>query len=280
MTDQPIRDERLLEAIEVCRPGSDDVTDPALADLADALAADGELENVYRRVQQADATLAAAFRDVPVPDGLKRRLLERLAVAGPVEMPSIEQQGPSDSEVAGSDFPASSRPGWLSRRWVLAGGLPLSAAVALMVAAFWWFGTAPELPWTTEMVLGEAIEIFLDPADRGEFTRVEPSDKYPISRAVVAKGARTPWRPIRGFQRRVGVAYDLSRDSGGVRLKATLYVLTVPVKGLPVMPPSRPLATQGCATAAWLENGLMYVLVVELKRPRDFESFLKRGITA
>ena len=81
MKNRPIPDERILEAIEACRPGSDDVADPALAYLAAAMAADPELENLYARLQQVDGMLTADFRRVPVPEGLDHRLLERLAAA-------------------------------------------------------------------------------------------------------------------------------------------------------------------------------------------------------
>ena len=91
MTNRPIRDERILEAIEACRPGSDDATDPALAYLAAALAADPELENLYGRLQQVDGMMAAGFRNVPVPEGLKQRLLERLAAARVGQVASAEE---------------------------------------------------------------------------------------------------------------------------------------------------------------------------------------------
>ena len=72
----------ILEAMESCRPGSDDLFDPALAPLVEVLTLDPDLADRFQRQQQADAAVASAFRDVAVPDGLAERLLGRLARRG------------------------------------------------------------------------------------------------------------------------------------------------------------------------------------------------------
>ena len=81
MDHPPKHDERLLEALEACRPGSADLSDPALAHLAAEIAVDPALERLYERLQQIDARVAAAFQEVPVPAGLAERISERLAEA-------------------------------------------------------------------------------------------------------------------------------------------------------------------------------------------------------
>ena len=78
MSDQPIQDPRIREAMEACRPGSDDLEDPALVFLAEQLAADPKLGHVFERLQRLDGTVAEAFGDVPVPDGLADRITARL----------------------------------------------------------------------------------------------------------------------------------------------------------------------------------------------------------
>ena len=70
---------RLWEAMESCRNGSDDLSDPLFADLAARLTEDSELRVQFRRLQQADGAIKTAFASVPVPAGLADRVSRRLA---------------------------------------------------------------------------------------------------------------------------------------------------------------------------------------------------------
>ena len=94
MEDEPIQDVHILEAIEACRPGSNDLSDPGLAFLATELAARAELDDAYERLQRLDAMLAVAFKDVPVPEGLGQRILARLAAARPPQDASVGLEQP------------------------------------------------------------------------------------------------------------------------------------------------------------------------------------------
>jgi hypothetical protein len=72
---------RIREAIEACRPESDDLNDPDLEFLAQHLADDPESAALYHRTQDLDARIASAFHQVDVPSGLEQRLLARLESA-------------------------------------------------------------------------------------------------------------------------------------------------------------------------------------------------------
>jgi len=78
MLDEPIRDPRLLQAMEACRPDSEDLADPELAFLADQLAADPGLRAQFDRLKAFDRAVAEAFADVPVPESLEQRILTRI----------------------------------------------------------------------------------------------------------------------------------------------------------------------------------------------------------
>ena len=56
-------------AMDVCRPGSDDLSQAELAEFAAALESDDALREQYRRLQTFDAAVGQAFQDVPVPEG-------------------------------------------------------------------------------------------------------------------------------------------------------------------------------------------------------------------
>ncbi|OHB68403.1 MAG: hypothetical protein A2V70_17175 [Planctomycetes bacterium RBG_13_63_9] len=271
---QPIPDERILEAIEACRPESDDVDDPALAYLAAELAADPRLKDLFGRLQRLDATLAASFCDVPIPEGLQQRLLDRLAAARAELAVSSEAEETPAAEPPRPAARVADTPRRGSRRWMLATAGALSAAAALLVAV--WIGLFDSEDYTEQAVLDEAIQFFSDesdkPPEQGRLLEVQPPPSgYPMSRAIAqVPGVR--WRSIRAFRGRTGVAYDMSL--GGT--EATLYVVLPPVVGLAARPGNDPgHRTAGSSASTWVEGGRMYVLVVRGDVP-DYERFLRR----
>ena len=263
------RRERLWEAMESCRNGSDDLSDPEFADLAAGLAEDAELRLQFQRLQQADGVIQAAFVKVPVPAGLADRVSRRLAgEAGSRERGA----GSSEYEAGASDclatpaVAASNRPTPLhkpterfSRRRLLVGFTALSTAAALLAAV--WIQTHRPRPETPSSVLDEAMDFFgKDNQPFGPLVvQTPPPVEYPLSRDIVQMpGIR--WRNVEKFPGGAAVAYDLP-SSGG---RATLYVLARNVSGLPSFPPDSPsLSTGGMSAAAWQEGNTLYVLVME-----------------
>ena len=136
----------------------------------------------------------------------------------------------------------------------------LATAAALLAAV--WVESRHAASYTPLAVLEQATEFFRSesPAAGRRPGEVSPPAAYPISRDVL----RTPqvrWRPIQGLLGCSGVAYDLSATGGR---RATLYVVSQAVPGLPTQPRREPRpTTAGCSTAAWQDGGLLYVLVVE-----------------
>jgi anti-sigma factor RsiW len=267
MDRQPHRDDWLREALEVCRPGSRDRYDPDLAPLDDELAADPALAAEYERIQRADARLAFAMHDVPLPEGLAERLRERLAAAREKEAAAA---APQPAMVA-----APSKRGRFSRRslWVLGAAASLAGAVAVAV----WFGVRQPGKDTPATVAEDATNFFQEEtvAEGRRLSEVEPPADYPISdRLVTVHPAHVRWRAIAGLLGGEGLAYDLPAPPG---TRATLYVVRRTVAGLPPRPPESPdLTTQGCATAAWQEGELLYVLVVQGGR-RDYQQYLHQA---
>ena len=89
-----IRDAEIRDAIESCRPGSDDLGLPEMAPLAQALSADAALRASFNRIQRLDRRIVAATRDVPVPAGLAERVLARL------QGPSVDRDADCSEQVA------------------------------------------------------------------------------------------------------------------------------------------------------------------------------------
>jgi hypothetical protein len=271
----------ILEAMESCRPDSDDLFDPALAPLVEVLTLDADLADCFQRQQHADAAVASAFRDVAVPDGLAERLLGRLAEArkegtvpisasatmglsplrgvGPTAEIALRGLAPAAAATATA---ADRQRRFLSRRWWTAAAAALSTAAVLLTAAWVWVEIRHRAAYTPLAVLDEATEFFSGESPRtgSKPGEVSPPGGYPISRGIL-RTSQVRWRPIQGLLGCTGVAYDLSAPGDG---RATLYVVSQAVPGLPTQPPREPRpTTAGCSAAAWQENGLLYVFVVD-----------------
>jgi hypothetical protein len=232
--DRPDGDFSLLEAMEACRPGYDDLSDPGFAALAERLAASPACEDRFNRLQKLDAVLGGAFQDVAVPAGLRVRLLVVSSEA------AVRQRRTAMV--------------WMS---VVAGAV---AASLLMVALLLHAGKAGK--YTPATVLDEAIARFdSETAQPGEAIGQDLlTSSYPLSKALrPSLGVR--WRKLSGFvQCGEGVAYDLVGPRGQ---RATLYVVARDVPDLPEAPPPAAVHQTGnCAAAAWQHDGLLYVLVV------------------
>lgn len=301
MESSPIRDPRILEALEACRPGSEDIRDPVMEPLARQLGVFPELAALYERLQQTDRAIAEAFRDVPVPAGLAARVLTQMAAAPalleellsmppPGASPGIAGNGRGGTEslappVAPVPSPAlregtrpmrADRRGWPRRGWLFASGA-LVVAASVLVAVFL---NAPKPDRvSTEEVLNKAIAFFDNDARESGlplgFGHVPPAG-YPLSPALPTRTCQVRWRWVDGFLDLRGVAYDFKAPGG---ISATVYVVKRPLLGLGSSPPAVPmLATGRRATAVWQEGDLVYVLVVE-GESREYERFFQELAT-
>lgn len=272
----PTDDARLVEAMEACRPGSDDLSDPGLASLAERLAAGGELKDMFDRLQQVDGSLGEAFRDVPVPDGLADRIAARLSATGEAPAASSDERDIGGAAPSSPIAEADKRPRRLSRGWLLgAAGSVAVMAASVVVAIVVLRPTSSTL--TASEVWDGAIVFFVDDKDKDGKLVAEtaPPEDYPA--APDLEPSLLPamrWRRVGDFLGLEGVAYDLRRPGGAPR--ATLYVLKCQVPGLGAEPPLKPSrTTRNCSVGAWQTDGLLYVLVVEGGR-RVYEDFLRR----
>ena len=266
-------DPRIVEAMEACRPGSQDVADPAMEALRQRMSDSPEVAKTYQRLQRLDQVLADAFRDVPVPAGLQERILARLAACGSPGVSAVDfRQEPAG--VSGGGIAA--RRAW-PRRWLIAAG-GLAAAAAVVLGVFLHFRHSDTIRRSD--LLTSAIEHSINaPRDGGNPMAgpIQPPREFPFSQALAAifspgeslfSGMR--WRVVRSFLNRDAVAYDLVGPRG---VSATVYVSTCSVEGLSAEVPLRPMLSTGQSSAsAWQEGDLVYVLVVD-GGIQDYERF-------
>jgi hypothetical protein len=272
---RPPADEKIWEALEVCRPDRDESPDPALERLVQELTDHPEIRQRYERIRDFDAQLADLFLDVPIPQGLAEQIKATINPEGepggrPDAVPSVLLWSAAAGETRPSETGIPRRR-VISRRWFyVAGGALLGSAVALLVMLF--IGLGKTEPYTHEAACEEAIRFFEhDSAVKGIlFENQTPPEEFAFSRSIIeSRGIR--WRKVASFLGREGVAFDLPSGGGG---RATLYVVPLAIEGISSLPSPYPFTTGGCAADVWQEEGHLYVLVVEGDR-QNFNSFLK-----
>lgn len=241
-----------------------------------------------------DASLAAAFQDVPVPAGLEDRLLAQLASETAGEGPGAMEEGraltePTDrvQEVSGPDAAALCDPtvapaiesrrrcdGGTSGRWLRRTAAMAGLAVVVLACVVLFLlsrsGTGPGT-----INLADAVDQFTRDEDAKVWGTGQALDRapnnIPVSPLIVYSQSGSTWRFAR-FQGFDGVAYDLRGWQG---TRATLYVVQGQAKNVPSFPPAVPgLATANCAVAAWQEGDLLYVLVVR-GSSQEYQQFLQ-----
>lgn len=271
MDKPPHLDPRLCEAIEACRPGSDDLQAPEMASLREQLAADLELQQFYDRVEHFDRRVAEAFRDVAVPEGLEASILARLGIAGltPAAADSpgdVSKTAPIRRALRDQALAAS--PSRRSRRWFFR--TAAAVAASLLVGTFVYLQRP--VPLAESRILDAARSAFQS-EETIAWNEGSPPDAFrPSGYVRHVSLARIKWRELEGFLGHQAVVYDLTRPNGP---SARLYVLRANTAGLPPLPPSAPQSTtHGMSVSAWAERGLLCILVVD-GSPRDYQRYLQ-----
>lgn len=255
----------IRQQIDACRAGSNDLTSPAMAELADALKHDPAAAEELARSQRMDEQVRSALHDLPVPASLAERLLAAVRS----NQPSAEATLAADSRVR--RFPR--------RRWLIVAAL--TTAALLLLAALPLFRSRRGV---SQQQLAADVTVWLSNLQPKAW---QPVGKLPhnvaLDPAVIAKPqqwqgsmANTPaWSSS-------VVAIDLMPPGAGSR--AILFAVTTPAR---VNVPTRPVATAwltlsgGFTGIAWQRQGssVLFVLAVE-DRNLPLERFVRIGSEA
>ena len=229
-------DRRIIEAIDACRPGSNDLDAPEMNDLARQVKDNRRVAAVFESLQRWDAKIDHAIGNVPVPEGLEAPILARLG-------PGALQQTVAAPAAAG---PAR----WPGRRSWLA--LAVAASLAMVLATAWYW--TRNVPVTADNLWGQ-VDNWRQQIDPSAWRSASSAPEgYPASPRVI--GRRFGWQPVGAGV----VAYNLA---GPGAAPAVLLVVRARVDGLPRRPPTRATWTQNRSLAAWQSGRLLYVLVVD-----------------
>lgn len=257
------------ELLDACRPGSDDLAQPDMAVARAALEENPALRRQAARMEQFDRAVASAMHDVSVPEGLKERLLAKLAKAA-VDAPA--------AVVSENSVLSAHAAGGRRRRLLLAtmGTLAALAACAAVAVAIRW-NTAGE-DWQPAAVAGAAAPSFDEYALRADGWSAGVAPAYPLGQFLVANRQLLHRSvDVAGCS---GAAYRVKSRQG---VLGVLFVLNprASLKGFPARPPGTPqVDTGGRVAVCWKEQNLLYVLVYE-GGAKDYHGFLRQtGPTA
>ncbi len=246
---------RIIEGIEVCRPGSDDLQSPELVDVAQCVEFGSQARAVYERAQKWDASVSRAMEQVEVPAGLAERIL---AALGQQSAPSESfdravagaQSVEADANAAITPRPAGSP--WSRRQWLAAASV---VAATLLVAVF----ASQYFRAGNELAPDEMVDTWLAGLSPhwNEMQDVPRGFVLPVSLTTEPSG----WQRFRGADGVRGVAFRLVRANVG---NAVLLVTRLSSPIAPNSPPSLPQSTTGGKSIGYWRSGqLLYVLVVE-----------------
>lgn len=239
---------RLLEMIDACRPGSDDLSQPELSELADELSRNPQLQNVFDQSQELDLSIRSSFQAVAPPHGLVDRLLESLEKNSP-DAEDLEAHPDFDQPLVELS-PRKSRRTWT----MLVGSASLTAIVAALVI---WL-QAPSTEWTlSESAIAARVDVWNKSLEDDHWQGVADSTPagFPTWRHLkLGRHDRWQWLAIDQV-----VCYDLANGEGTARL----FVMKPAAKmALPATPsPGYPSAA-GWHVGAWQANGRVYFLAV------------------
>ncbi|MDX1948301.1 MAG: hypothetical protein SFU86_23115 [Pirellulaceae bacterium] len=249
----------LRRQIDACRPDSDDLALPELADLARLAESDRAIAGELARSRRFDQAVSAALLDASVPAGLLDRLL---AATEP-------KVSPATAAVANN---AASQPRSRLARRVAVGLISLTTLAAAMVGVLMSLPQPPRTIGQEELAgLVEEWTTLVNQSNR--WKPATAATKAPAGTTVLAKPIR--WRNFTTAAGESGVAYDCTPTG---RQKVLLFVIRSPHKyGVAPLPFTRlRSASKGIGIAAWQRENMLFVLTVDEDNQRLDDYIRKR----
>ena len=244
-------DKRIQEAIDACRPNTDDLQFPELTDVAAQINNSDRLARLMSRVQAADKRITEVMGQGTLPEGIEQRLLDRLEMANQHDRSAeIRAEPTRQVDLAGR------RAWWRSRRALLLTGI----AAALLIGV-----TIGVLQMGSERLTLENLDQLAEQWHKSVRTKSawrkdHAPDGYLIPERI--RFGTGEWQSFTCPVDRSAVAFDVTRI-GDPDWTATLFVIRTTIDGLYSTPPASGSWTLGRSITAWQSGDVVYVLVIE-----------------
>lgn len=254
---------RYREQIDACRPGSDDLALPALAELAGAVETDRSIAEEFARSERFDRAVGAALHDVPVPAGLLERLEVKLAAADAAE--SMGAAAESMGEVA---LPPA-RPRFSRRLILTAAGLATAAALLLAIGSQLWRPAPREI---SQDQLTALASQWVEESAPNRSAWKKPTQPAPQVLAIPTTSVAE--RSFTTAHRERATVFNVT-PSG--RQQVLLFVVQTRHSYAVRTAPFTRLknASGGVALAAWQKDGVLYVLAVR-EADQKLEDYIRQ----
>lgn len=249
---------KILEALDACRPASDDLHSadhPELAEAAALVREDAAVQEALTRVQHFDQQIGQAMEDVDLPEGLAARVKARLAAVPAVVAIQATEVAPVEAaEPVSLSLPADST----RRVWMLRAAYAAAASVAVAVGVWQYTATREvQLSRGDFRALSKDLHTQALSAEDWQTDLAQAPADFPFPKDALLANAKR-FKTFPGD--RHAVAYDVSFGNR----KATLIVYRGTAPELDVVPPRTPsFDSQGVYQGLWRRNGLLFALVVE-----------------
>ncbi len=281
--DEQTHKPNIREAIDACRPDSDDLALPEMSELARRIDRDASIRQSFQRSQRLDAAIGKAIHDAPVPTGLHARLIASLSNVQPpsrdTKLDAITRAVTSaeiETDASGAvDIATQPRDRWSRRRWIgISGAVAASLAITVCAAVII---AQPSAPISAD-TLANDVPQWLDEAFQNEWNsnvQSAPSEKYPLHPTILPKPQQ--WQRIATQYDRSTVIYDITPPG-----KQYVFQITVRTNrtfnnvpgNLPLRPQS---STGGLSIGICHRDGVLYILVVE-GDARRYRSFVEERL--
>lgn len=246
-----------LDQLELIRPDANEFQDPDFAEAAQYLETDESAREVFLRRQEQDRQIAQAVRDVPVPEGLKARLLAAIA------------ENPAHEKVQVAELPRGVKT--TRRRWLISALVVTASCVFALLGVWLFHDPEPKL-----LALGELerdapfieAEIAELKPFQGEFEPAPPGGLWSSARRFTFSPAKG-FAPNRAGIDRVAVYEFTFRDPKNPRAGEWRGVmLVVPKSLLNAAPEADSFFASAYKTVntkphvairTWTENDLVYI---------------------
>lgn len=278
------------QGMEVCRPHRDDLQDVQLTGLRDHLENCAACRQAFHEIQELDALLAREMQNVPVPTGLKERLLSRLSEAS-CELPRLQpvprgadRRQPLLTQGAAAKEPARTQQGMLdehspaherrlmgtTRRWASKRVRWLVTAAATAAAIVWVvLSLGQDRTWTPEEATHYIRLVAWNQSD-------EPAaidEQTPDPRAL-RMGTVYAFRKKKVAGRTV-TFYRCQLVTPTGKLFAEIYL--IPASWIEGAVPNDPkfTITGNGAVALWRERRYVYLFISHGNREADLRKFFQ-----